>query len=318
MLLRHLEYLTALARERHFAHAASSCYVSQPALSAGIRKLESEFDVMIVRRGNRFLGFTPEGERIVEWAQRILAERDLLMSDVNAMNTGLTGKLRLGAIPTVLSSLSLLTTPFCQTYPRTRIAVSSQTSIEIQRRLLDYEVDVGITYIDNEPLTGVRTFPLYRERYVLLASQGLGERTHATWAEAAQLPLCLLTPDMQNRRIVDAAFRAAGTDPEPAIETNSVTALCAHVRDGGWATVMPHAWFHLFGPPEGLQALPLREPEVTYSIGLVTRDHDPESALVRAFRESAESVDMQSALDRLLDKVTDRGDGGRVSVEFGG
>lgn len=301
MLLHHFEYLTALARERHFAHAADSCFVSQPALSAGIRKLEAEFNVLIVQRGNRFMGFTPEGERIVEWAQRILAERDSLMAEVNSMSTGLTGRLRLGAIPTTLSSLSLLTAPFCRTYPRTRVSVASLSSIEIQRQLLDYDVDIGVTYIHNEPLTGVYSFPLYCERYVLLTPDAFEGRDEVTWLEAAQLPLCLLTPDMQNRRILDGIFRGVGAEPQPAVETNSVTALCAHVSDGGWSTVMPHTWLHLFGPPEGLRALPLVEPESTHTVGLVTREGEQESALIRAFRESAEAIDMQKALDRTLD-----------------
>jgi DNA-binding transcriptional LysR family regulator len=225
MLIRQLEYLTALAKERHFARAAASCYISQPALSAAIRKLESEFQVLIVRRGNRFMGFTPEGERIVKWAYRILAERDGLVDDVDSMREGLSGQLRIGAIPTALSSISLLTTPFCLRYPKVRVSVISMTSVEIQRSLSDYSIDVGLTYIDNEPLAQVRTKPLYRETYVLLTSaEGpFADRESLTWAEAAQIPLCLLSPDMQNRRIIDAAFRTADSEPAPTVETNSAT-----------------------------------------------------------------------------------------------
>lgn len=304
MLLRHFEYLTALARERHFAHAAQACFVSQPALSAGIRKLEAEFGVLIVQRGNRFLGFTPEGEQIVGWAERVLAERDSLLQNVSSTGTDLTGRLRIAAIPTVLSSLSMLTVPFRDTYPRTQVTVASLTSIEIQRQLLHYDADVGITYVDNEPITGgLCSYPLYRERYVLLTGDEFPGRSTVTWWEAAQRPLCLLTPDMQNRRILNTAFRSAEAEPQPAIETNSVTALCAHVRDGGWSTVMPHAWFHLFDPPAGLRALQLVEPDVTQTIGLVTREAEQEPALVQAFRKLADTVDMQHCLDQLLERT---------------
>ena len=91
MLLRQLEYLVALARERYFARAAAACYVSQPSLSAAIRKLEHELDVPIVRRGRRFEGLTPEGERVLPWAHRILAERDALRHELSAMRGGLAG-----------------------------------------------------------------------------------------------------------------------------------------------------------------------------------------------------------------------------------
>lgn len=117
MLLRQLEYLVALARERHFARAAAACYVSQPSLSAAIRKLEHELDVPIVRRGRRFEGLTPEGERVLARAHRVLAERDALQQELSAMRGGLAGTLRFGAIPTALSAVSLLTTPFCAQHP---------------------------------------------------------------------------------------------------------------------------------------------------------------------------------------------------------
>ena len=111
MLLRQFEYLVSLARERHFARAAAACYVSQPSLSAAIRKLEEELDVPIVRRGRRYEGLTPEGERVLVWAQRILAERDALRHELSAMRGGLTGTLRLGAIPTAMPVVSLHSPP---------------------------------------------------------------------------------------------------------------------------------------------------------------------------------------------------------------
>ncbi|MER6540105.1 LysR family transcriptional regulator, partial [Streptomyces sp900105755] len=78
MPLRRLEYLVALARERHFARAAAACHVSQPSLSAAIRRLEHERDVPIVRRGRRYEDLTPEGEVVLAWAHRILTEGDAL------------------------------------------------------------------------------------------------------------------------------------------------------------------------------------------------------------------------------------------------
>jgi DNA-binding transcriptional LysR family regulator len=60
-----------------------------------------------------------------------------------------------------------------------------------------------------------------------------------TWAEVAKVPLCLLTPDMQNRRIIDELLRGAGGTPQPTLESNSMIVLFAHVRTGRWASVMP-------------------------------------------------------------------------------
>jgi DNA-binding transcriptional LysR family regulator len=69
-----LEYLMALARERHFGRAAEACGVTQPTLSAGIKQLEAMLGVLLVQRGSRFIGFTPEGERTLDWARRILSD----------------------------------------------------------------------------------------------------------------------------------------------------------------------------------------------------------------------------------------------------
>ena len=66
MLLRHLQYLTALARERHFARAAASCHVAQPTLSAGIKQLEEQLGLLVVQRGQRFEGLTAEGEQVLK------------------------------------------------------------------------------------------------------------------------------------------------------------------------------------------------------------------------------------------------------------
>ena len=154
MIAQQLSYLVALARERHFGRAAAACGVTQPTLSAGVRRLEEEVGFPVVRRGRRFEGLTPEGERVLEWAHRILADNDGLRGAIGAMREGLTGRLRLGAIPTSLPSVALLTTPLCALYPGITVSIHSQNSRQIERGLHDFELEVGLTYLDSEPLDG--------------------------------------------------------------------------------------------------------------------------------------------------------------------
>ncbi len=120
---RQLEYLVALERERHFGRAARACHVSQPTLSTGLRKLEAELGVPLVRRGQRFEGFTREGERVVLWAHRILADYDGLGHELSQIRGGLEGTLRIGAIPTSVPAISLVTSPFCERHPLMRVEV---------------------------------------------------------------------------------------------------------------------------------------------------------------------------------------------------
>src|SRR3984893_13447177 len=153
MIVRYLEYLVALARERHFARAAATCNVTQPTLSAGIKQLEEGLGVLIVERRQRFVGFTAEGERVLAWAHRVLADYVSLEQELSELRDGLEGRIRIGAVPVSLPAVALLTGPFAAKHPRTRFEVISQTSIEIQRGLDDFTIDAGITYLDNEPLS---------------------------------------------------------------------------------------------------------------------------------------------------------------------
>jgi DNA-binding transcriptional LysR family regulator len=302
VLLRQLEYLTALARERHFARAAEACHVSQPSLSAGIRTLERELKVMIVRRGRRFEGFTPEGERVVMWARRILAERDALRDDIAAMDGGLTGVLRIGAIPTALTAAQQLTTPFFDRHPQVRISLESLSSRDMVNRLAEFDLDVGLSYVDGEPLGNVRTVPLYRERHLLLTPEDgeLARCARAGWADVARLPLCLLNPQMQNRRILDRHFADAGVHVDASVETDTVSALYAHLGTRRWSSVIAHAWLGLFGVPEGMRLVPMEPPARTHHVGLVLADRDPALSLVKALVDVAHQVDLKGELDGVL------------------
>jgi DNA-binding transcriptional LysR family regulator len=302
MLLRQLEYLVALARERHFARAAAACYVSQPSLSAAIQRLEHELNVPIVRRGRRYEGLTPEGEVVLAWAHRILAERDALRQELSALREGLTGTLRLGVVPTALPAASLLTTPFCERHPHARVSIESLSSADITQGLAEFELDAAMTYLDDESLRGVRRLPLYEERYVLLTPvEGpLGAVPAASWSQAAALPLCLLNSRMRNRRIIDECFAADGATATPAIESDSVAGLYAHLPGGRWSSVISHAWLHMFGVPEGMRVVPLEGPAHGPRVGLVTGPDDPPSVLAGALLTVAREAGVREALDELL------------------
>lgn len=281
---RRFVYLMALAREGHFGRAAEVCHVSQPTLSNAIRQLEEELQVPIVERGKKFAGFTPEGLKVLEYARRIIAERDGLRQELAALGQGLSGHLRIGAIPTALPAAPHLLARCAERYPQTRFSIASLSSREIQRGLDTFELDAAVTYLDNEPLSNVRTVPLYSERYYLLArrSQVPEGATAMPWAAAADLPLCLLTPDMQNRRITDTAFRMADRSVTPLVETNSVATLCMIVRSGPCASVVPGQLLTLVAPNPELAALPLTGPDLTHAVGLVFADRQPPAPLATA------------------------------------
>jgi DNA-binding transcriptional LysR family regulator len=298
MLIRQLNYLTALARERHFARAAAACHVTQPTLSAGIKQIEETLGVLVVERGHRFIGFTEEGERVLAWAQRVLADYEGLTQELGGLGAALTGRLQIGVIPVALPLVHWLTEPFAAAHPHTTLEVLSHTSAEIQRGLDAFELDVGVTYLDNEPLSRVRTFPLYEERYILVTPSGNGfdGRDTVTWREAAELPLALLTPDMQNRRILDMHFREAGVTVSPVFETNSPFALLQHLTTTRWSTVLPHTYLAVMGELEGLVTRPLTEPEARHQVGLVVAEREPLQPLAKALLAIAAQPEVRARL----------------------
>ena len=167
------------------------------------------------------------------------------------MRGGLSGQLRIGAIPTSLPSVSLLTTPLSRSHPgHHRGGLLAQ--LEADRARPGRVRARARRHVPRLRAAHRRAHaPLYQEHYVLLTDEDgpFGTRDEVTWAEAATLPLCLLTGDMQNRRIVDGIFHEAGAEPRPTVETNSISTLIAHVSDGPWSSVMAHAWLHAFEMP---------------------------------------------------------------------
>ncbi len=286
MLLRQLEYFVAVARERHFARAAESCYVSQPALSTSIAKLERELSVTLINRGQNFEGLTPEGERLVVWAKRVLAEHDALKAEAAAMRSGIAATLRLGTGPTVSTTAALPVAAFCALHPLARVKVCSRlSSTELLRQLRDFELDAAIAHFGPDDQSGLEVVPLYEEQYVLLVSgeQLVPAVRTITWAEAAQLPLALLTPDMRFRQFIDKAFASSGAVAAPQVETDSVASLYAHVATGAWASVVPHTWLRAMPVTGAARAIRLVEPDTTAQISMAIHAATPGSVAARAF-----------------------------------
>lgn len=292
-MLEKLEYLIALHREKHFGRAAEVCGVSQPTLSIAIRSLEDSFGVLLVQRGGaRFRRLTPEGERVLEWARRIIGDTRAMREDVEALKHGLTGHLRIAAIPTALAMSAMLTTPYRAKHPQVKFSILSETSIEVLSMIDNLEVDAGITYLDNEPLGRVNTIPLYNEEYRLLTSPygALGNRDQVSWAEVGKVPLCLLAPAMQNRRIIDRLLREAGAEPSPTLESNSMIVLFAHVRTGQWASIMPARLAETLGLTDSVRSIPIVEPAATHAVGLVVPGRATTTPLIGALISEAQQL----------------------------
>ena len=303
-LLSSMRYLVALNEHRHFARAAQACHITQPALSNAIKALEDEFGAVIVRRGRVFGGLTPEGEQVLATALSMLKAEEALRQDLSVGAGKLTGKLRMAAVPTAMPMLTRFAALLRARHPGITPMVLSMSSLEIESGLEDLSLDLALGYGDRMApsvragrtertgqmtparATRVMVWPQYQEHYFLLSPAGTtASNKPVTWAQAARLPLCLLTRDMHNRQIVDESFAAAGCAVTAAMETNSVLSLMQAVSDGGLHSVLPGALVATLSESARLSVRPLRLPQAQTSIAFMA---PPQEAGTRAQQAAIE------------------------------
>ena len=155
-MIDRLSMFMILARERHFGRAAEALGITQPSLSSAIKALEEQLGVQLVRRGSRYQGLTPEGERVLEWARRNVADARAMQAEMQASRKGVSGLLRLGVIPTAMPRIAELTGPFLRRHPNAGVSILSRSSDEIRDQIEALELDAGVTYLTASRWAGCR------------------------------------------------------------------------------------------------------------------------------------------------------------------
>ena len=188
-----LNFFIVLAKECHFGKAATKLGITQPSLSASIRQLEQNLGVMLINRGSRFQSLTAEGDKVLSWALRITSDTKTMKEEIRTRNFGLSGTLSIGAIPTAIPNIPEISNIFLNRHPNVKLKLFSLNSNEILGALERFEIDVGMTYLSNEPLRKLKSIPFYSESYYLItSSENLGSKEKIiSWATASKLKLCL-------------------------------------------------------------------------------------------------------------------------------
>lgn len=279
MNLTSLRYLVALSEHRHFARAAQACHITQPALSNALRALEKEFGTPIVRRARSYAGLTPEGERVLATARRMLHEHALLQQDLASRADHPQGRLQLGVVPTAVPVAVRFAAMLQAAHPGIVPVVRALSSQEIEDGLQNLSLDLALGFTGRLAKGGpFDVLPQYGEHYFLVrrlqeSSGGSGTALRLgapmRWAEAARLPLCLLTPEMHNRSLVEQAFAQVDAAVTPVMETNSVLTLALSVLAGDVCSVLPGALVGAVRSQGELEALPLVEPEMVTPVGFL-------------------------------------------------
>lgn len=284
-----LEMFLAVAKEGHFGRAAQSLGITQPTLSAGIKQLEETLGVLLIFRGSRYGGLTPEGQSALVWARRIVGDTRQLRDEMRAVRHGLAGRLRIAVVPTALTWAARLAARYGEAHPNVGLTILSRSSSAILQMIEDLEVDAGISYLDNEPLGKVSAVPLYDETYTLVAPHGhpLARSGPVAWSALNGQRLCLLTPDMQNRRIINRRLADAGVNPLAMVESNSTVVLVSQVLNGDWLTILPQDVASFLAQGKPLSLVPLENVGQGHAVGLIAPWREPHTPVLEALLTEA-------------------------------
>ena len=284
MFIRQFEYLIALEKERHFGRAAEKCFVSQPSLSTALNQLEDELGVKIILRDHKFIGFTNEGKKVVEWSKIILTNQKGLIDDIILMKDNLVGLLRIGVIPMSSPVLPMVSEILNNHLPSIKINIEFLGSDNLQKKLDNYEIDAAITYIEDIDKKKYENQKLYNENLSLMFGNNLlsDKIISITWKEASKMPLCLLSKFMKERENMDKAFKESNSIPSPKLECNSIFQLAFHVMSQNIATIVPSGFSTKNNAFPNTREIPLIEPIVRKPVGLVWKKAEPPFPMTKA------------------------------------
>lgn len=285
MLIRHLDFFVTLAEEGHFGRAAELCGVSQPSLSLAIRKLEEDLGTTLILRGQRFMGLTPEGEKVLVWGRQILADFGSLKDDLSGRRKGgLTGQLRLGVSPSAMALLPRITERFESRNPLAKISIRPMPVAEIRQGIIDLALDGGLLWLDPELAADPAV------RCLELGTEGLGFACRSdhpfagaaviSWRDAATQPLCALSESLPGLSGSESLLPI-----RPGVSCDSLAGILAHLRHGLWCAVVPESFATLLGPADTIVLRPMSEPEHRLRLAGVVSARMPQSPMSRAFHD---------------------------------
>ncbi len=280
MDIKQLKFLIALDQTRHFGQAAALCHITQPTLSMRLRNLEDELDLMLVKRGQRFEGFTEAGERILAWARTLLAAHDGLQAEAASCRGQIVGSLRLGTVPLASFNPMQLLMPLRLKYPELHFQLSSLSSEQIIDGLSRNQLDLGICYLDQVNASFFDVIELGTTTMGLLHDirHFQFDTPQLHWEALAGLPLGLLSKGMHYRQSLDLSLRSRGLDPEAVLESDSSFQLIQAISAGICCAVMPLDC-GLEELNEHLRILPILDASIHSPIGLLLRRSEPRSAI---------------------------------------
>lgn len=285
MTLNQLKYVLAIARERNFGRAAETCFVSQPTLSAAVKKLEHELDVILFERRSGEVVTTPVGEMLVEHAERALQETAAIRELVTRGADKLSAPLYIGAISTVGPVLfPSLVMNLAENAPGMPLVVEENYASVLTEKLKQGELDVIIVSLPYEE-QGVEILPLYEEDLTILlpSSHPLGKESSITNQQISNQRVLLLGAghclrDQILRVCPDCLRTTDSPDSRHTgnVEGSSLETIRYMVASGMGITILPCSTATGCGEAQGMtQVRPFADSQPTRSLAMVWRKSFP-------------------------------------------
>lgn len=307
MFLRQFKYLLAVVDEEHFGRAADRCNVTQPSLSVGIKQLELEIGVPIFLRGRgqRFHGLTPEGERVVKWARNVVGHCEAMRDEIAEMKGNLSGKLRMGAMPSMSPVLPVLLQLVRTQHPNVVMDVRFVGNDAMKAGLNNFSLDAALTYLDAADLGRRNSLKIYSEKLSVLVpdTDEFRSLSSISWREVAGLPLAMLRPSMHERRFVDSIFKEIGCNPVPRVESESILHLMFQVQFGALCTIIPEHFTRMPGLHRGTKALPIVDPIVSQDVGLFWAEGELMTPIANILVAAVKDLNKRGGLDLILNGI---------------
>jgi DNA-binding transcriptional LysR family regulator len=278
MEIRQLQYFVAVVRHGQFTRAAEELWITQPALSQQVRRLETELGVALLRRTSRGVLPTPAGEALLARAETVLAEVAHARADLDRHAGATRGRVRVAATAADAPRLPAALAAFHQAHPGLQVAMRHASAAEVAGLARSGAVDVAVAAIGREPPAGVEVEPLADEpmRAILAPDDALAGAGRVALADLRGRPFILAEPDTPLRRTVMDACQAVGFSPVPLFEVSDPAAVRFLAHAGLGVSIVPASW--LDGPGPAVGTLELAEPAPQHRVALLTPSAGPSPA----------------------------------------
>ena len=302
MELRQLEYFITVCEELHFTRAAEKLNIAQPTLSQQIKVLEGEIGIPLFDRIGKKTALTEAGKILFKHSKQVFYELEQAQAAIGELNGLERGRLTIGSL---LTCMNYLLPPalvrFKELYPNIELSVQGLRTEEIERSIMENELDLGLTFLPNGN-NELDEISLYTEELALAVSKGhpLARNTVINFNETSNIPLILMPENYQLRQLIEGCALTSGITIKPTLELTTLESIIQMTEKGVGATILPLPYLeHLNN--QNIKIVKLLDPTPRRKIGIIYRKDKFMCTATRTFIGEVTKALADGVEDRVID-----------------